>query len=186
MFCFTSWHYILLCKSVVVPRGGNEYVSAFYMWPYACKAKPWSWDLLFHLRTSNLRRVRILWDHGSVPCRSCFTSSVSLFPIHFSKLAIFTLVLNIVYTNNCIYQNLSFWDLQTFSIKARVTRVGNATDFFFKLCIPKWEISLFGSKRKNKIFFYEFSLYTNDHKCFYLHTSGSVGGLLCAGLQNYF
>ena len=75
------------------------------------------------------------------------------FPYIFQNLPFFTLVLNMVYTNNCIYQNLSFWDLQTFSIKTRVTRVGNATDFFFKLCIPKWEISLFGSRRKIFYFF---------------------------------
>ena len=39
----------------------------FLPWPFACKAKPWSWCLLFHAVTSNFGRGRIRWAMGQ--CR---------------------------------------------------------------------------------------------------------------------
>ena len=44
----------------------------FYHGLLPVKAKPWSWGLLFNQVTYNIRRGRIRWDHGSVPCRPLF------------------------------------------------------------------------------------------------------------------
>ena len=45
----------------------------FLPWPFACKAKPLSWGLLFNQVISNFGRSMIWWAmHGSVPCRPLF------------------------------------------------------------------------------------------------------------------